>query len=98
MRIIFLILPTILSCFSAYNRTSADEANAQRYGTGATGNTFVAQDGGSALIAAIPALYRQIDNARNRSEKQAHCKNLLRRLSNEAGPAYEWQEYYSRCQ
>lgn len=89
---VWLLPALFLRCFSTYGHTMADEAYAQRYGTG-SGVT----GGGVNVSPLVNALFLQIDNARLEREKKGRCTELFRHLSNGDAPAYEWQGYYSRC-
>jgi hypothetical protein len=95
MRAALLAILFFASCSSTHNHTMADEAYAQRYGTGGSGTT-----GGSGLNVAplVNALFSRIDNAPSVADKKVHCADLFRRLSNHDAAAYEWQGYYTRCE
>lgn len=76
----------------------ADEAYAQKYSTGTTRVTSTNSATPAGSLIALPwAICQSIDRAKSAGEKRRFCKELFQTLSNGNGPAYEWQQYYSRC-
>jgi hypothetical protein len=102
MRMILAAVFFCAACASSVDRTMASEAYAQRYNTSHSAtsrstHTITGAGGILSALAIIPAICNQIDSAKNRSEKDARCADLLRHLDAIDAAAYEWQSYFSRC-